>query len=113
MIFEIIGSGGCVSLPKPLCKCKVCNQAREKGRPYSRYGPSLFVHDIKMLIDTPEDISHAINDSSIEAIEYVAYSHMDPDHVLGFRLFEQLRLNWFDVGENKKCQNRYQKCSKT
>ena len=97
MKFEIIGSGGCVSLPKPLCRCKVCEEARSKGRPYSRYGPSMYVHDTKMLIDTPEDICHAINDSTIESIASVAYSHMDPDHVLGFRLFEQLRLNWFDA----------------
>ncbi len=105
MKFEIIGSGGCVSLPKPLCRCKVCEEARSKGRPYSRYGPSMYVHDIKMLIDTPEDICHAINDSTIESIESVAYSHMDPDHVLGFRVFEQLRLNWFDVFEGKNCIN--------
>ncbi|MCH4886203.1 MBL fold metallo-hydrolase [Acidaminobacter sp. JC074] len=105
MKIEIIGSGGCVSLPKPLCSCKVCEEARMKGRPYSRYGPSIFVHDINLLIDTPEDICHAINASSIKKIEAVAYSHMDPDHILGFRVFEQLRLNWFDVGLNIKCDN--------
>ncbi len=103
--FEIIGSGGCVSLPKPLCNCNVCNEARVKGRPYSRFGCSLFLHDINLLVDTPEDIAHAINMSSIGEIERVLFSHADPDHVLGFRVFEQLRLNWFDVSEGKECNN--------
>ncbi|MCK8816956.1 MBL fold metallo-hydrolase [Natroniella sulfidigena] len=105
MKFEIIGSGGCVALPKPLCNCKVCQEAREKGRPYSRYGCSLFLHDINLLIDTPEDIVHAINDSSIQNIDAVMFSHLDPDHTLGFRVFEDLRLSWLKVSEGKECNN--------
>lgn len=105
MEFEIIGSGGCVSLPKPLCKCNICQEAREKGRPYSRYGCSLFLHDINLLIDTPEDIAHAINHSSIEQIDTVLFSHGDPDHTLGFRVFEHLRLNWFTALAGQKCNN--------
>ncbi len=31
MKFIIVGSGGCVSLPKPLCNCEVCKEARVKG----------------------------------------------------------------------------------
>ncbi|HAK43973.1 MAG TPA: MBL fold metallo-hydrolase, partial [Clostridium sp.] len=34
MNFKIIGSGGCVALPKPLCYCRVCMEARKKGNPY-------------------------------------------------------------------------------
>ena len=34
----IIGSGGGVALPKPLCKCNICKEARENGKPYSRFG---------------------------------------------------------------------------
>ncbi|BEP27844.1 MBL fold metallo-hydrolase [Helicovermis profundi] len=105
MKFEIIGSGGCVSLPKPLCECKICREARLKGRPYSRFGCSLFLHDINLLVDTPEDICHAINMSTIKEIENVLFSHTDPDHVLGFRVFEQLRLNWFGISEGKECEN--------
>ncbi len=82
MKFEIIGSGGCTALPKPLCRCKVCRQARDRGIPYSRYGCSLFLHDINLLIDTPEDIVHSINSSKIERIDRVIYSHLDPDHTL-------------------------------
>lgn len=105
MEIEIIGSGGCVSLPRPLCQCGVCIEAREKGRPYARHGCAIFLHDINMLIDTPEDIVYAINSSSIEKIDCVMYSHLDPDHTLGFRVFEQLRLNWFDVSEGRECNN--------
>ena len=105
MKFKIIGSGGCVSLPKPLCNCKICNEARLKGKPYSRYGCSLFLEDINLLIDTPEDIVHAINHSNIKDINTVLFSHVDPDHTLGFRVFEQLRLNWLEVSEGKECKN--------
>ncbi|WP_373600823.1 MBL fold metallo-hydrolase [Paraclostridium bifermentans] len=105
MKFTILGSGGCVSLPKPLCKCRICEEARVKGAPYSRFGCSLFLEDINLLIDTPEDIVHAINNSNIENIDNVLFSHVDPDHTLGMRVFEQLRLNWFDVSEGIECDN--------
>lgn len=105
MKFEIIGSGGCVALPKPLCSCEICQEARVKGRPYSRMGPSLYLHDIHALVDTPEDIVQSLNQSTVQSIEHVFYSHMDPDHTLGFRVFEHLRLDWFDVFEGKECQN--------
>jgi phosphoribosyl 1,2-cyclic phosphate phosphodiesterase len=105
MEFIILGSGGCVALPKPLCKCRVCEEAREKGNPYSRFGCSIFFKDLNMLVDTPEDIVHSLNFFNIEEIETVLYSHMDPDHTLGMRVFEQLRLNWFDVFEGKTCTN--------
>lgn len=105
MKFKIIGSGGCVAIPKPLCTCKVCTEARRKGVPYSRFGCSLYLEDIKLLVDTPEDIVHAINYSNIKEINTVLFSHVDPDHTLGIRVFEQLRLNWLEVSEGKECDN--------
>lgn len=105
MKFKILGSGGCVALPKPLCQCKVCTEAREKGRPFSRFGCSLYLEDIHMLIDTPEDITHALNAAAIQKIDSVAYSHMDPDHTLGMRVFEHLRLDWLKLSEGIHCQN--------
>lgn len=105
MRFTIIGSGGCVSLPKPLCQCKVCKEAREKGKPYSRFGCSLYLEDLKLLVDTPEDIVHALNYADIKQVNTVIFSHMDPDHTLGMRVFEQMRLNWLDVSEGKECTN--------
>jgi len=78
MKFTVLGSGGCVALPKPLCQCNVCKEAREKGKPYSRYGCSLFIHDINLLIDTPEDIVHSLNYFNMTSIDSVIFSHMDP-----------------------------------
>lgn len=105
MRFTIIGSGGCVALPKPLCQCKVCKEARKKGKPYSRYGCSLYLEDLKLLVDTPEDIVHALNYSDIQEVNTVLYSHMDPDHTLGMRVFEHMRLNWLEVSEGRECTN--------
>lgn len=105
MEFTIIGSGGCVALPKPLCCCKVCREAREKGKPYSRFGCSLYLEELKLLVDTPEDIVHALNYAGIQEVNTVVYSHMDPDHTLGMRVFEQMRLNWLEVSEGRECTN--------
>lgn len=105
MKFRIVGSGGCVSLPKPLCDCRVCKEARIKGRPYSRCGCSLFLEDINLLVDTPEDIAYGINYCGINEIDRVLFSHVDPDHTLGMRVFEQLRLNWLDISCGKNCEN--------
>lgn len=105
MKFTVTGSGGCVALPKPLCQCRICREAREKGEPYSRYGCSLYLNDLKLLVDTPEDIVQALNYADIKEVNYVLFSHMDPDHTLGMRVFEHMRLNWFQVSEGKECTN--------
>jgi phosphoribosyl 1,2-cyclic phosphate phosphodiesterase len=94
MKFKILGSGGRVSAPKPLCGCSVCAEAREKGAPYSRHGCSLYLYDLNMLVDTPEDIAAALNDADIRAVDHVLYSHWDPDHTMGIRVMEFLRLEW-------------------
>ena len=105
MKFIITGSGGCVSIPRALCKCKVCVEARQKGVPYSRCGCSLFLEDVSLLIDTPEDINIALNNAKIDSLDYILYSHWDPDHTLGMRIIEQLRLEWLDFYENKRPNN--------
>ncbi|EDT72194.1 conserved hypothetical protein [Clostridium perfringens D str. JGS1721] len=105
MKFIIVGSGGCVSLPKPLCNCEVCKEARSKGKLYSRCGCSLFLDDINLLVDTPEDITYGINYCDIKEIDRVLFSHVDPDHTLGMRVFEHLRLNWLEVSCGKNCEN--------
>jgi phosphoribosyl 1,2-cyclic phosphate phosphodiesterase len=104
MEFMIMGSGGCVSLPKPLCKCEVCVEARDKGKPYSRFGCCLYLKDLNLILDTPEDIAQSINYYDLDKIDTVLYSHMDPDHTLGMRIFEQLRLNWLEVDNGNKCK---------
>lgn len=105
MNFKIIGSGGCVTLPKPLCFCRVCTEARKKGNPYSRFGCSLYLEEAKLLVDTPEDICQGLNYGQIKEIKRVLYSHMDPDHTLGMRVFEQLRLNWLKISQGIECEN--------
>ena len=57
MELTILGSGGCMVIPRPLCACPVCRQAREKGIPYARSGPAAFLHDAGLLIDTPAEIA--------------------------------------------------------
>ena len=105
MKIKIIGSGGCVSTPKPCCSCRVCIEAREKGFPYARTGCSLFIEDGKVLIDTPEDINYALNHANIDQVNYVLYSHMDPDHTMGMRLFEQLKMDWLNSSIGIKCND--------
>jgi len=81
-------------IPKPLCQCAVCQEARQKGIPYVRSGPSAFLHDIGLLIDTPAEIISQLNRSSISSVDYLMFTHLDPDHVEGFRAVEQIALDF-------------------
>jgi len=81
-------------IPKPLCRCRVCDEARKKGVPYERKGPAAFIHDINLLIDTPAEIACQLNQSQIEHIDYLLFTHLDPDHVEGFRVVEQITLDF-------------------
>jgi phosphoribosyl 1,2-cyclic phosphate phosphodiesterase len=104
MELMILGSGGCMVIPKPLCRCRVCDEARRKGRPYERTGPSAFILDENILIDTPAEIALQLNRSAIERIDYLIFSHLDPDHVEGFRIVEQVSLDfrtWYAYPEKQ------------
>lgn len=94
MELTILGSGGCMVIPKPLCQCGVCKEAREKGPPFERTGPSLFIHDENILIDTPAEISLQLNRSRIESVDYLMFTHLDPDHIEGFRFVEQIAIDF-------------------
>ncbi len=96
MRLTVLGSGGCMTIPKPLCKCRVCSEARAKGVPYSRTGPALFVNDINMLIDTPPQIGISINHADIDDIDYLMYTHLDSDHLDGYSTLVSL---YFDGTE--------------
>jgi phosphoribosyl 1,2-cyclic phosphate phosphodiesterase len=85
-----LGTGGSVTTPRPLCDCRVCEQARERGVPYSRSGPSVFVHGPDVLIDTPEEIKAQLDRSQVENITACFFSHWHGDHVLGLRVWEAL-----------------------
>jgi len=93
-------------IPKPLCQCKVCKEARIKGGPYVRTGPSSFVHDINLLIDTPAEIISQLNRSDIQRIDCLTFTHLDPDHVEGSRVVEQIALDfrtWRAYPEKQIC----------
>ena len=94
MEWTILGSGGCMVIPKPLCQCRICREARKRGVPYARTGPSAFLHDINLLIDTPAEIASQLNHSSIRRIDHLIFTHLDPDHVEGFRVVEQITLDF-------------------
>lgn len=94
MHIEFLGTAGPMSVPRPLCMCAVCQQARERGVPYSRTCPGLFLHGPNILFDTSEDINLQINRSKITEIRGIFYSHWHPDHVMGRRVLESLNANY-------------------
>ena len=105
MKIKILGSGGCVSTPRPCCSCKICEEAREKGFPYARTGCSLYIEEANILIDTPEDINYALNNGNVEKVDYILYSHVDPDHTMGIRAVEQLKMDWLKCSVGVKNSN--------
>jgi len=94
MKLVILGSGGATTIPRPGCQCRVCVQARTKGTPYSRSGPSLFIQDINLLFDTPEEIAVQLNREGIAIVDYIFYTHWHPDHTLGMRIIERMNKFW-------------------
>ena len=102
MTIIILGSGGCVSTPRACCNCRVCTEARLKGFPYAQTGCSLFIEDANILIDTPEDINASLNNARIQKVEHILYSHCDPDHTMGMRVIEQLKMDWLADSIGKK-----------
>jgi len=55
--------------------------------------------------DTPEDIAIAINNLNLKEVNNIMYSHWDPDHTLGMRIMEQLRLEWLDYYDKIRPKN--------
>jgi phosphoribosyl 1,2-cyclic phosphate phosphodiesterase len=69
-------------------------EAREKGRPYERTGPSVFVHGPDVLIDTPEESKSQLNRSGVRRIAAGLYSHWHPDHTAGRRVWESRNFDF-------------------
>lgn len=89
MEVEILGSGGATPTPRPGCGCRVCAEARRhRAPPYTRSGPSVFVHGPDVLFDTPEDARQQLEDARIDRISACFYSHWHPDHTMGRRVWE-------------------------
>jgi phosphoribosyl 1,2-cyclic phosphate phosphodiesterase len=91
---EILGSAGAAPTPRPGCTCRVCVEARERGAPYARTGPSLFVHGPELLFDTPEESRLQLERAGIGEIAGCFYSHWHPDHTMGRRLWETLNFDF-------------------
>jgi len=85
---EILGSGGAATIPRPACTCRVCAEARRKGLPYARTGPSTFVHGPNVIFDTPEESKLQLERARIGEIAACFYSHWHPDHTMGRRVWE-------------------------
>jgi len=90
----ILGSGGATTIPRPGCRCRVCVEARVKDVPYARSSASLYIADISLLFDTPEEIATQLNREEIDEIDYIFYSHWHPDHTLGLRIVEKMYKFW-------------------
>ena len=91
---EFLGTAGGIPTPRPLCGCHICLEAREKGLPYSRSGPSLFVHGPDVLIDTPAEINYELNRSGVKRIAACFYSHWHPDHTMGRHVFSTINVDY-------------------
>jgi phosphoribosyl 1,2-cyclic phosphate phosphodiesterase len=72
----------------------VCVEARAKGVPYARTGPSVFVHGPDVLIDTPEESKIQLNRSQVTRIAAGFYSHWHPDHTAGRRVWESRNFDF-------------------
>ena len=88
MRVEILGSGGATTTPRPSCACRVCVEARRRGVPYARTGPSVFVHGPNLVFDTPEEAKLQLDRPTIGEIAGCFYSHWHPDHMMGRRVWE-------------------------
>ncbi len=98
MEISILGSGGINPPPRPGCQCRVCREARKRGVPYSRSGPSLFVFDESLLIGMPEDIRHQLNREEIDLVENLIIPNWKPECAGGVRVIEN--LNYDSVIDN-------------
>lgn len=72
-------------------------EARIKGIPYARSGPSMFIKDVSLLFDTPEEIATQLNRERINSVDYILYTHWHPDHTFGMRIVERMYKFWLDM----------------
>jgi phosphoribosyl 1,2-cyclic phosphate phosphodiesterase len=94
VIIEFLGTAGAMPIPRPLCNCPVCVEARHRGVPYARSNPSVFIHGPDVLIDTPGEITNQLNRSTVQQIAACFYSHWHPDHTMGRHIFSLLNADF-------------------
>ncbi len=91
VLIKFLGTGGATTIPRPGCSCRVCREAKEKGPPYSRGGPSLTVNGL--LLDTPETLREALLREGITRLDGLTYSHFHRDHVNGVGALEEMLVD--------------------
>ena len=88
----MLGSGGSQPTPKAGCDCRVCRAARLEGGKHVRGGPSLWLPQAGILVDTPEEANAQLNHFAGGALglQAVLWSHFHPDHTAGMRVIEYI-----------------------
>lgn len=100
MKLKILGSGGAMPTPRPFCDCNICKQARNEGAPFVRNSSSLYLEEIKTVIDAPEDIGSSLNREKISKVENLFITHWHPDHTFGLRVILEANYNFRDNTPN-------------
>ncbi|MDD3723728.1 MAG: MBL fold metallo-hydrolase [Patescibacteria group bacterium] len=101
MDLQILGSGGTMTVPRPLCSCAVCSKARRKGGKYKRNNASFFIKDKNILIDCGEDIADSLNRHNISKVDNLFITHWHPDHTFGLRVLLESGYNFRTPGADK------------
>lgn len=93
MEMQILGSGGAMPTPRPLCFCDVCVKAREDST-YKRNSSSAYIEEIRTLIDCPEDIGDSLNREHIKNVDKLFITHWHPDHTFGLRVLLEAKFDF-------------------
>ncbi len=88
----MLGSGGASATPRAGNDHPVDIEAREKGVPYARTGPSTFIHGPNILFDTPVESRLQLVRAGVSHVTACFYSHWHPDHTMGRRVWESLNI---------------------
>ena len=54
----------------------------------------MFLKDVNILFDTPENIAVQLNRENIKQINAIFYTHWEPDHTLSIRIVEEINMYW-------------------
>ena len=72
----------------------------------------MFIKDINVLFDTPEEIDSQLNRERINNIDYIFYTHWHPDHTFGMRIVEKMYKFWLDMFvRGRKPKNKVKVCA--
>ncbi len=85
----VLGSAGSQPTPKAGCDCRLCRLARVEGGRAVRTGPSLYLPDFDLLVDTPEESNQQLAGRGL-APRTVVWTHAHPDHAAGNRVVQFL-----------------------